>query len=101
MSTNLRLEPTRDYFARGTTPKNTINNIVQLASGSPFQYDIVSTAQIQAMAELAEIWADATTFLSAADDRSRVLTGEQLVDLGERHNLSLDVWAKKWTWHGP
>lgn len=53
------------------------------------------------MAELAEIWADATTFLSAADDRSRVLTGEQLVDLGERHNLSLDVWAKKWTWHGP
>jgi hypothetical protein len=75
-------------------------SIVKLSNGSPSQYDVVSAAQIESLAELAEIWAAANSFLSVADDRSRNLTSEQLMELGEHHNKVMDAWAKKWTWHG-
>ncbi|KAH9442649.1 hypothetical protein Pst134EA_031712 [Puccinia striiformis f. sp. tritici] len=74
--------------------------IAKLSKGSPFQYDVVSAAQIESLAELAEIWASANSFLSVADDRSRNISSDQLIELGEHHNKVMDAWAKKWTWHG-
>ncbi|EGG11004.1 uncharacterized protein MELLADRAFT_60009 [Melampsora larici-populina 98AG31] len=114
LSTNLRIEPTRDFFSRTSSRSSnkTTENIVQLATGSPFQYDVISTTQVQAMAELAEIWASSTTFLSMADEFNRskhgsssykkddLLSDVELAELGETHNSALDDWAKKWTWHG-
>lgn len=113
LSTNLRIEPTRDFFSRNssTSSRKATENIVQLATGSPFQYDVISTTQVQAMAELAEIWASSTSFLAMADEFNRskhgsshrkeeLLNDVELAELGETHNLALDDWAKKWTWHG-
>ncbi|WAR62905.1 hypothetical protein PtB15_15B493 [Puccinia triticina] len=102
LSSNLRLEPSRDFFPplQAATEHEPNFTIVKLSKGSPFQYDVVSAAQIESLAELAEIWAAANCFLSVADDRSRTLTSEQLIELGEHHNKVMDAWAKKWTWHG-
>ncbi|EFP80415.2 uncharacterized protein PGTG_06371 [Puccinia graminis f. sp. tritici CRL 75-36-700-3] len=102
LSSNLRLEPSRDYFPplHVATEREPSFTIVKLSNGSPSQYDVVSAAQIESLAELAEIWAAANSFLSVADDRSRNLTSEQLIELGEHHNKVMDAWAKKWTWHG-
>ncbi|KAI7965843.1 hypothetical protein MJO29_001591, partial [Puccinia striiformis f. sp. tritici] len=58
----------------------------QTSNGSPSQYDIVSAAQIESLAKLAEIWASANPFLSVADGRSRNISSNQLIELGEHHN---------------
>lgn len=102
LSSNLRLEPSRGYFPPLQMPnkREASHSLVQLSTGSPSQYDIISAAQIEALAELTEIWFAANSFLSVADDRSRSLSSEQLIELGERHNQAMDAWAKKWTWHG-
>ncbi|KAI9624472.1 hypothetical protein H4Q26_016873, partial [Puccinia striiformis f. sp. tritici PST-130] len=64
------------------------------------QYDIVSAAQIESLAKLAEIWASANPFLSVADGRSRNISSNQLIELGEHHNKVMDARAKKLTCHG-
>ncbi|POW10172.1 hypothetical protein PSHT_08843, partial [Puccinia striiformis] len=99
---NLRLEPSRGYFPPLSLPaeRDPSFTIAKLSKGSPFQYDVVSAAQIESLAELAEIWASANSFLSVADDRSRNISSDQLIELGEHHNKVMDAWAKKWTWHG-
>ncbi|POW02605.1 hypothetical protein PSTT_11657, partial [Puccinia striiformis] len=63
------------------------------------QYDIVSAAQIESLAKLAEIWASANPFLSVADGRSRNISSNQLIELGEHHNKVMDARAKKLTCH--
>ncbi|KAI9627994.1 hypothetical protein H4Q26_018246 [Puccinia striiformis f. sp. tritici PST-130] len=102
LSSNLRLEPSRGYFPPLSLPaeRDPSFTIAKLSKGSPFQYDVVSAAQIESLAELAEIWASANSFLSVADDRSRNISSDQLIELGEHHNKVMDAWAKKWTWHG-
>ncbi|POV96166.1 hypothetical protein PSHT_15288, partial [Puccinia striiformis] len=62
-------------------------------------YDIVSAAQIESLAKLAEIWASANPFLSVADGRSRNISSNQLIELGEHHNKVMDARAKKLTCH--
>jgi len=102
LSSSLRLEPSRDYFPplQQVPERESSFAIVKLSKGSPSQYDVVSAAQIESLAELAEIWAAANSFLFVVDDPNRNLSGEQLVELGEHHNKVMDAWAKKWTWHG-
>lgn len=102
LSSNLRLEPSRDFFPplHVSTEREPTFPIVKLSKGSPSQYDVVSAAQIESLAELAEIWGAANNFLSVADDRMRSSSSEQLIELGEHHNKVMDAWAKKWTWHG-
>ncbi|KNZ48316.1 hypothetical protein VP01_575g4 [Puccinia sorghi] len=102
LSSSLRLEPSRDYFPplQQLPERESSFAIVKLSKGSPSQYDVVSAAQIESLAELAEIWAAADSFFFVVEDPNRNLSGEQLVELGEHHNKVMDAWAKKWTWHG-
>ncbi|KAI8453810.1 hypothetical protein BY996DRAFT_2530902 [Phakopsora pachyrhizi] len=102
LSSNLRIESSRDYLPgfAADDGRGGKTSLISMASGSPFQYDVVSSAQVGAIAELAQIWAEVSTLLSAADERNRSLSCEQLLELGECHNQALDSWSKKWTWHG-
>ncbi|MBW0486786.1 hypothetical protein O181_026501 [Austropuccinia psidii MF-1] len=102
LSSSLRLEHSRaGFFSNWASSERDFNlSLVKLANASPYQYDVVSAAQVDALTELAALWASANSFLLTADDRNRALSGEPHMDFGQRHNQALDAWAQKWTWHG-